>query len=155
MSSKFTSVRLVVERRALRNTRQPRRGSELQAGQAARTFTGHSGRRSLLGCFKGSPRLCRKVAKGTSRRRIPQKLLLRCLKRGELQLTQEQRMRLTEEKRRQVVVNISKNYVDPEDRLTTPSDEDRAGHARCESNHRAIPRMRTNRPRWFWRSSGR
>jgi ribosome maturation protein SDO1 len=42
------------------------------------------------------------------------------LKRGELQLTQEQRKRLTEEKRRQVVNNISKNYVDPKTGLPHP-----------------------------------
>jgi ribosome maturation protein SDO1 len=42
------------------------------------------------------------------------------LKRGELQLTQEQRIRLTEDKRRQVVNNIAKNYVDPKTHLPHP-----------------------------------
>jgi ribosome maturation protein SDO1 len=45
---------------------------------------------------------------------------LEVLKRGELQLTQEQRMRLTEEKRRQVVTTIAKNYVDPKTHLPHP-----------------------------------
>ena len=48
------------------------------------------------------------------------KAALEVLKRGELQLTQEQRMRLTEEKRRQVVTIISKNYVDPRTSLPHP-----------------------------------
>ena len=48
------------------------------------------------------------------------KAALEVLKRGELQLTQEQRMRMTEEKRRQVVTIISKNYVDPKTHLPHP-----------------------------------
>jgi ribosome maturation protein SDO1 len=48
------------------------------------------------------------------------KAALEVLKRGELQLTQEQRQRLTEEKRRQVVTIISKNYVDPKTHLPHP-----------------------------------
>ncbi len=48
------------------------------------------------------------------------KAALEVLKRGELQLTQEQRVRLTEEKRRQIVNIISKNYVDPKTHLPHP-----------------------------------
>ncbi len=48
------------------------------------------------------------------------KAALEVLRRGELQLTQEQRLRLTEEKRRQVVTIISKNYVDPRTSLPHP-----------------------------------
>ena len=48
------------------------------------------------------------------------KAALEVLKRGELQLTQEQRMRLTEDKRRQIVTNIAKNYVDPKTHLPHP-----------------------------------
>jgi len=48
------------------------------------------------------------------------KAALEVLKRGELQLTQEQRLRMTEEKRRQVVTIISKNYVDPKTHLPHP-----------------------------------
>jgi ribosome maturation protein SDO1 len=48
------------------------------------------------------------------------KAALEVLRRGELQLTQEQRMRLTEEKRRQVVTIIAKNYVDPRTSLPHP-----------------------------------
>jgi ribosome maturation protein SDO1 len=45
---------------------------------------------------------------------------LEVLKRGELNLTQEQRKRLTEEKRKAIVAMISKNYVDPRTSLPHP-----------------------------------
>jgi ribosome maturation protein SDO1 len=48
------------------------------------------------------------------------KAAVEVLRRGELQLTQDQRVRLTEEKRRQVVTLISKNYVDPKSHLPHP-----------------------------------
>lgn len=48
------------------------------------------------------------------------KAALEVLKRGELNLTQEQRKRLTEEKRRAVIATISKNYVDPRTLLPHP-----------------------------------
>ncbi len=48
------------------------------------------------------------------------KAAVEVLKRGELQLTQEQRKRLTEEKRKQVVNVIAKNYVDPKTKLPHP-----------------------------------
>ena len=48
------------------------------------------------------------------------KAALEVLKRGELNLTQEQRKRLTEEKRKAVVAAISKNYVDPRTTLPHP-----------------------------------
>jgi ribosome maturation protein SDO1 len=45
---------------------------------------------------------------------------LQVLKKGELNLTQEQRKRLTEEKRRAVVALISKTFVDPKTLLPHP-----------------------------------
>src|SRR5271157_2466445 len=45
---------------------------------------------------------------------------LEILKRGELNLTQEQRKRLTDEKRRAVIAIISKNFVDPKTMLPHP-----------------------------------
>jgi ribosome maturation protein SDO1 len=48
------------------------------------------------------------------------KAALEVLKRGELNLTQEQRRRLTEEKRKAVIAIISKNYVDPRTLLPHP-----------------------------------
>jgi len=48
------------------------------------------------------------------------KAALEVLKRGELNLTQDQRRRLTEEKRRAVVAIISKNFVDPKTLLPHP-----------------------------------
>lgn len=43
------------------------------------------------------------------------------LRRGELNLTTDQRRRLVEEKRRQIVSNISRNYVDPRTGLPHPA----------------------------------
>jgi ribosome maturation protein SDO1 len=48
------------------------------------------------------------------------KAALEVLRRGELNLTQEQRKKLTEEKRRAIVALISKNYVDPRTSLPHP-----------------------------------
>jgi ribosome maturation protein SDO1 len=48
------------------------------------------------------------------------KAAIEVLKRGELQLTQEQRRKMTEEKRRQIVNMISKTYVDPKTGLPHP-----------------------------------
>ncbi len=48
------------------------------------------------------------------------KAALEVLRRGELNLTQEQRKRLTDEKRRAVVALISKNFVDPKTSLPHP-----------------------------------
>ncbi|HXW37672.1 MAG TPA: ribosome assembly factor SBDS [Nitrososphaerales archaeon] len=50
----------------------------------------------------------------------PSAAAIEILKRGELNLTQEQRKRLTEEKRRAVVATISKNFVDPKTSLPHP-----------------------------------
>jgi ribosome maturation protein SDO1 len=43
------------------------------------------------------------------------------LRRGELNLTQEQRKRLTEEKRKAIIAAISKNFVDPRNMLPHPA----------------------------------
>ena len=48
------------------------------------------------------------------------KAALEILRRGELNLTQEQRKRLTEEKRRAIIAAISKNFVDPRTLLPHP-----------------------------------
>ena len=48
------------------------------------------------------------------------KAALEILRRGELNLTQEQRKKLTDEKRRAIVAAISKNFVDPRTLLPHP-----------------------------------
>lgn len=48
------------------------------------------------------------------------KAALEVLKRGELNLTQEQRKKLTEEKRRAIIAMISKTFVDPKTMLPHP-----------------------------------
>ena len=42
------------------------------------------------------------------------------LKRGDLQLTTDQRRKMVDEKRKQIISNISKNYVDPKTKLPHP-----------------------------------
>jgi ribosome maturation protein SDO1 len=48
------------------------------------------------------------------------KAAVEVLRRGELNLTQDQRKRLTEEKRRAIIALISKNFVDPKTSLPHP-----------------------------------
>ncbi len=48
------------------------------------------------------------------------KAALEVLRKGELNLTQEQRKRLTDEKRKAIIAAISKNYVDPRTMLPHP-----------------------------------
>jgi ribosome maturation protein SDO1 len=48
------------------------------------------------------------------------KAALEVLRRGELNLTQEQRKKLTDEKRRAIIAAISKNFVDPKTMLPHP-----------------------------------
>jgi ribosome maturation protein SDO1 len=48
------------------------------------------------------------------------KAALEVLRRGELNLTQEQRKRLTDDKRRAIIAAISKNFVDPRTTLPHP-----------------------------------
>ncbi|MDG6898751.1 MAG: ribosome assembly factor SBDS [Nitrososphaerota archaeon] len=48
------------------------------------------------------------------------KAALEILKRGELNLTQEQRKRLTDDKRKAIIAAISKNFVDPRTMLPHP-----------------------------------
>ena len=48
------------------------------------------------------------------------KAALEVLRRGELNLTQEQRKKLTDEKRKAIIAAISKNYVDPRTLLPHP-----------------------------------
>lgn len=48
------------------------------------------------------------------------KAALEVLRRGELNLTQEQRKRLTDDKRKAIIAAISKNFVDPRTKLPHP-----------------------------------
>jgi ribosome maturation protein SDO1 len=51
---------------------------------------------------------------------VPSEVAAEILRRGELQITAEQRRRLIDEKRRQIVAFIAKNYVDPATGLPHP-----------------------------------
>src|SRR5438445_8295512 len=109
MSSKFTSVRMVINGEHFEILVNPdaalsfKRGRQLEPSQVLVADEVFSDASKGL---KASDDKLRKAFQTEDHT----KAALEVLKRGELQLTQEQRKRLTEEKRRQVVSNISKNY---------------------------------------------
>ena len=119
MSTKFTSVRLTVEGDKYEVLVYPdaalnfKMGKQIDSSQVL----------AIDEVFSDSSRGLRASAdklKKHFKTEDHAKAALEVLKRGELQLTQEQRQRLTEEKRRQVVSIISKNYVDPKTHFPHP-----------------------------------
>ena len=119
MSSKFTSVRMVVNGEHFEILVNPdaalsfKQGRQVEASQVLVTDEVFS---DASKGFRASSEKLRKAFQTEDHT----KAAFEILKRGELQLTQEQRKRLTEEKRRQVVANIAKNYVDPKTGLPHP-----------------------------------
>jgi ribosome maturation protein SDO1 len=119
MSSKFTSVRLIVSGEHFEILVSPdaalsfKQGKQLEPSQVIAVDEVFSD------ASKGLRASAEKLRKAFQTEDST-KAAIEILKRGELQLTQEQRRRLTEEKRRQVVANISKNYVDPKTGLPHP-----------------------------------
>jgi len=119
MSSKFTTVRLTVEGDHYEILVYPdpalnyRNGKSVEPSQVIAIDEVYSDSN------KGLRASAEKLKKhfGTDDHA---KAALEVLKRGELQLTQEQRKRLTEDKRRQIVNTIARNYVDPKTRLPHP-----------------------------------
>jgi ribosome maturation protein SDO1 len=119
MSTKFTTVRLVVEGEKFEVLVNPetalsyKLGKQVEPSQVIAVDEVFSD--SSKGLRVGSEKL-RKYFNTDD----PAKAAIEVLKRGELNLTQEQRKRLTEEKRRAVVALISKNFVDPKTSLPHP-----------------------------------
>jgi ribosome maturation protein SDO1 len=119
MSTKFTTVRLVVEGEKFEVLVNPetalsyKLGKQVEPSQVIAVDEVFSD--SNKGLRVGSEKL-RKYFNTDD----PAKAAIEVLKRGELNLTQEQRKRLTEEKRRAVVALISKNFVDPKTSLPHP-----------------------------------
>jgi ribosome maturation protein SDO1 len=70
------------------------------------------------------------------------KAALEILRRGELNLTQEQRKRLTDEKRKAIIAAISKNFVDP--RTMLPHPPTRIDHAMQEARVNIDPFQDSN-----------
>jgi ribosome maturation protein SDO1 len=119
MSSKYTNVRLVIEGEHFEILVNPdaalnfKLGKQIEPSQVIITDEVFSD--SNKGLRVGSEKL-----KKYLRTDDPSKAAIEVLRRGELQLTQEQRKRLLDEKRRSIVATISKNYVDPKTSLPHP-----------------------------------
>jgi ribosome maturation protein SDO1 len=119
MSSKYTNVRLVIEGEHFEILVNPdaalnfKLGKQIDPSQVIVTDEVFSD--SNKGLRVGSEKL-----KKYLRTDDPLKAAVEVLRRGELQLTQEQRKRLLDEKRRSIIATISKNYVDPKTSLPHP-----------------------------------
>ncbi|MBI3840623.1 MAG: ribosome assembly factor SBDS [Thaumarchaeota archaeon] len=118
-SSKFTTVKLTIAGEHFEILVNPdaalsfKQGRDVEASQVIAVDEVYSD--SNKGLRAGSERL--KLHFGTDDHA---KAALEVLKRGELNLTQEQRKRLTDEKRKAVIATISKNFVDPRTSLPHP-----------------------------------
>jgi len=119
MSSRYTTVRLVVEGEHFEILVNPdaalnfKLGKQIEPSQVIAVDEVFSD--STKGLRVGTEKL-----KKHFRTDDPAKAAVEVLRRGELQLTQEQRKKLLDEKKRSVVAMISKNYVDPKTLLPHP-----------------------------------
>jgi len=118
-SSKFTTVRLVVEGQHFEVLVNPdaalsfKQGKNVEPSQVLVMDEVYAD--SNKGLRVGSEKL-RKYFNTDDEA----KAALEVLRRGELNLTQEQRRRLTDEKRRAIIATISKTFVDPKTMLPHP-----------------------------------
>lgn len=119
MSSKFTTVRLVVDGEHFEILVNPdpalsyKMGKQVESSQVIAVDEVFSDSNKGL---RVSAEKLRKYFQTEDHSRAAQEVL----RRGELALTQEQRKRLTEEKRKAIVSMISKNFVDPKTSLPHP-----------------------------------
>ncbi len=119
MSSKFTSVRMVINGEHFEILVNPDSALSFKQGKQVEPTQVLVADEVFSDASKGLRASAEKLRKAFQTEDHT-KAALEILKRGELQLTQEQRKRLTEEKRKQVVTYISKNYVDPKTGLPHP-----------------------------------
>src|SRR5712691_4331995 len=119
MSSRYTTVRLVAEGEHFEILVNPdpalnfKLGKQIEPSQVIAVDEVFSD--STKGLRVGTEKL--KKFLGTD---DPGKAAVEVLRRGELQLTQEQRKKILEDKSRSIVVLISKNCVDPRTSLPHP-----------------------------------
>ena len=119
MSSKFTSVRLAVEGEHFEILVNPEPALSFKLGKQVDPSQVIAVDEVFSDSSKGlrvSAEKLRKYFKTDDHSAAA----IEVLKRGELQLTQEQRKKLTEEKRRQIITTIAKNFVDPKTGLPHP-----------------------------------
>lgn len=119
MSSKFTSVRLVVEGERYEILVNPDAALSYKTGKQVEPSQVIGIDEVFSDSSKGLRASDDKLRKHFHTEDHA-KAAIEILKRGELQLTQEQRKRMTEDKRRQVITIISKTYVDPRTGLPHP-----------------------------------
>src|ERR1700730_463839 len=119
MSSKFTTVRLVIEGERYEIMVNPDSALAYKAGKQVEPSQVIGIDEVFSDPNRGLRASSEKLKKhfGTDDHA---KAAIEVLKRGELQLTQEQRHKMTEEKRKQIVNMISKTYVDPRTGLPHP-----------------------------------
>jgi ribosome maturation protein SDO1 len=112
LSSKFTTVRLVIEGERYEIMVYPDAALSFKSGKQVEPSQVIGIDEVFSDANKGLRASGEKLKKhfGTDDHA---KAALEVLRRGELQLTQEQRRRMTDEKRRQVISLIAKTYVDP------------------------------------------
>jgi ribosome maturation protein SDO1 len=119
MSNKFTSVRMTVEGEHYEILVYPDPALNFKMGRSVDPLSVLAIDEVYFDSSKGLRASADKLKKHF-KTEDHAKAAIEILKRGELQLTQEQRVRLTEEKRRQVITIIAKTYVDPRTSLPHP-----------------------------------
>jgi len=119
LSSKFTTVRLVIEGEKFEILVNPDSALSFKLGKHVEPSQVIAVDEVFSDSNKGLRVSAEKLKKvfGTD---DPASAAIEVLKRGELNLTQEQRKKMTEEKRKAVVALISKNFVDPKTSLPHP-----------------------------------
>lgn len=119
MSSKFTTVRLVMEGERFEILVNPDTALSFKLGKNIEPSQVIAVDEVFSDSNKGL-RVAAEKLKKVFNTDDPGVAAIEVLKRGELNLTQEQRKKMTEEKRRAIVAGISKNFVDPKTSLPHP-----------------------------------
>lgn len=119
MSSKFTTVRLVIDGEKFEVLVNPDAALNFKLGKNVEPSQVIAVDEVFSDSGKGLRVASEKLRKyfGTDDH---SKAAIEVLKKGELQLTQEQRRKMIEEKKKAIIALISKNYVDPKTSLPHP-----------------------------------
>lgn len=119
MSSKYTTVRLIIEGEHFEILVNPEAALNFKLGKNVEPSQVIVVDQVFSDANKGL-RVSSEKLKKYFNTDDQSKAAVEILKKGELQLTQEQRRRLIEEKKRAIISIISKNYVDPKTTLPHP-----------------------------------
>ncbi len=119
MSSRYTTVRLVVEGEHFEILVNPDPALNFKLGKQIDPAQVIAVDEVFSDSSKGLRVATEKLRKHFSTD-DPGKAAVEVLRRGELQLTQEQRRKLLDERKKSIVAMISKNYVDPKTSLPHP-----------------------------------